>query len=163
MGCRSTVSGIPAILIFLPDQFGSIEILDEFTLSIKYLKKENLYDTKTVYYPKHLLQEQDPSVRKALTAAINRKNLLHILNLPDNTPIIDVLLTKSQIYRGEIPEPLPYDPKLSRQLLDKAGWRDVDGDGIRERNGQKFHFTATAPEGDWSTTAVYVQDQLCRL
>lgn len=262
----------PEILYFLPDQFESIKIIDDFTLRITYSKKENPLNTKTVYYPKHLLQDQDPKkfygwkfwthpvgngpyryvrhvpksmieleanpdyyrgkpriervmikfggipltellsgnvdvlaysansrldsvklandprfrvyhffgitssaaiywnhnhsffqdpfVRRALTLAINRTNLLHILDLPDDIPIIDVLLTKNQILRGDIPEPLPYDPELARQLLAKAGWLDEDGDGVRERDGQKFHFTAIAAEGDLSTAAVYVQDQL---
>ncbi|MCX7606490.1 MAG: ABC transporter substrate-binding protein [Bacteroidia bacterium] len=29
--------------------------------------------------------------------------------------------------------PIPYDPQKAAQLLDEAGWRDSDGDGVREK------------------------------
>ena len=37
-------------------------------------------------------------------------------------------------------KPIAYDPKGATALLDEAGWKDTDGDGIRDRNGQKFEF-----------------------
>lgn len=33
------------------------------------------------------------------------------------------------------------DPEKARAILDEAGWKDVDGDGIREKNGKKAEFT----------------------
>jgi len=35
---------------------------------------------------------------------------------------------------------LPYDPKRAGELLDEAGWKDHDGDGIRDKDGMKFKF-----------------------
>src|SRR5206468_1282671 len=37
-------------------------------------------------------------------------------------------------------KPLPYDPKRAMQLLDEAGWKDHDGDGIRDKEGVPFKF-----------------------
>jgi peptide/nickel transport system substrate-binding protein len=37
-------------------------------------------------------------------------------------------------------KPLPYDPKRAAELLDEAGWKDHDGDGIRDKDGVKFKF-----------------------
>ena len=33
-----------------------------------------------------------------------------------------------------------YDPERARQLLDEAGWKDSDGDGVRDRDGVKLAF-----------------------
>ncbi|MGH2360188.1 MAG: ABC transporter substrate-binding protein, partial [bacterium] len=45
-----------------------------------------------------------------------------------------------------------------------AGWRDTDGDGLRDRNGKPFRFTlrSTAAEGG-DKPAVYIQAQLRRV
>ena len=34
--------------------------------------------------------------------------------------------------------PIPYDPTQAREILEAAGWRDWDGDGIRECHGCKY-------------------------
>ncbi len=105
---------------------------------------------------------RDPRVRRALTLAINRRELLQVANLPENTPIIDGIYTRRQFRRGELPEPLPYDPVRARTLLEATGWHDRDGDGVRERDGKAFHFTAIMGTG-YKEMAVYVQDQLRRV
>jgi peptide/nickel transport system substrate-binding protein len=40
--------------------------------------------------------------------------------------------------------PLPHDLDRARALLDEAGWRDSDGDGIRERAGVRLSFELLA-------------------
>lgn len=36
---------------------------------------------------------------------------------------------------------LPYDPKAAARLLDEAGWKDSNGDGVRDKLGVPFKFT----------------------
>jgi peptide/nickel transport system substrate-binding protein len=98
---------------------------------------------------------RDARVRRALTLAIDRRELLRLRNMPEFVPITDALYTTRQFQRGEIPEPTPYDPHEARRLLEEAGWHDTDGDGIREHEGQEFRFDAIVP---WRATAVVVQD-----
>ena len=109
----------------------------------------------------------DPVVRRALTLAINRRELLEVLNFPPDLPIFDVLFTRPQYRQRQLPEPLPYDPELAKQLLEAAGWQDEDGDGIRERAGAEARFTLIANRQSTvdlgERAAVYVQDQLRRV
>ena len=98
------------------------------------------------------------AVRRALTLAINRRELHGVLNLPDNIPVFDVPITKGQFHRGEFPEPLPYDPEQAKRLLDEAGWFEVQKDGIRENNGREFRFSLLVV-AEQVLGAVYIQDQ----
>ncbi|MBI4565030.1 MAG: hypothetical protein HY716_10100 [Planctomycetes bacterium] len=41
--------------------------------------------------------------------------------------------------------PLPFDPLKARALLDEAGWKDTDGDGIRDRAAERFEFELLIP------------------
>ena len=106
---------------------------------------------------------RDPRVRRALTLAINRRDLVQVRNFPQNTPIFDGIFTWHQLARGEFPEPLPYDPERANQLLETAGWHDQDGDGIRERAGEEASFTALALAEEMVQPSIYVQAQLRRV
>ncbi len=84
-----------------------------------------------------------------MTMAIDRRGLLRLLNMPDYIPI---------------PEPLPYDPSESVRLLEEAGWRDTDGDGICEKKGQEFRFKAIVRGSRiWEQMAVFIQDNFRRI
>jgi peptide/nickel transport system substrate-binding protein len=107
---------------------------------------------------------RDASVRRALTLAIDRRELLRVLNMPEYIPIPDAPYTGRMLKRGELPEPLPYDPVEAGRLLDAAGWRDTDGDGIRKKQGQEFRFNALVPSLlGWEPMAVLVQDNFRRI
>jgi ABC-type transport system substrate-binding protein len=100
---------------------------------------------------------QDAAVRKALTLAINRRELHRLLNYPDDLPIFDVPVLPRHFVEGEVPEPLPFDPERAARLLTSSGWVDSDNDGIREKDGQEFRFTlSVSPET--SASAVYIQE-----
>lgn len=88
----------------------------------------------------------DRRVREAISLAIDR------------TVLVDKLLYgKSQIATSAIglgwaADPTiaiaPYDPELAKQLLDEAGWVDTDGDGIREKDGQRMSLEITTTSGN---------------
>jgi peptide/nickel transport system substrate-binding protein len=104
---------------------------------------------------------RDPGVRRALTLAINRRELTRLLNLPDVIPILDGPFTRRMVRRGKIPDPLPYDPDQAEALFDAAGWRRGAGRGARARDGQPFQFTLLVMgERGFSQAAVYVQEAL---
>ena len=105
---------------------------------------------------------QSPKIRKALTMAINRRELAGVLNYPEGVPILDAITTDRQFRQGLYPEPLPYNPERARKMLEEEGWRDIDGDGVRERDGEEFSFTAIVNEEE-EKIAIYVQDQFRRI
>jgi peptide/nickel transport system substrate-binding protein len=74
----------------------------------------------------------------------------------------DGIYTGRQARRGELPRHLPYDPIEAKRLLETAAWKDNDGDGIRERDGQTLHFTALVISSfeNYERIAVQIQDQL---
>jgi peptide/nickel transport system substrate-binding protein len=103
----------------------------------------------------------EPEVRRALTMAIDRRELARLLNLPDEIPIVEGVYSPRQIRRGELREPLPYDRVAAEELLESAGWQDQTPDGIRERDGERFRFTALVwSDPMWQEMAVYVQERL---
>ena len=108
---------------------------------------------------------KDPQVRRALTLAINRPELLRILHLPENTPIPDAVYTPRQFRRSELPAPLPFDRGEATRLLAQAGWQDTNGDGILDKDGRPFRFTLLVPSAFYGTepAAVFVKDQLQRI
>ncbi|HXV76362.1 MAG TPA: ABC transporter substrate-binding protein [Candidatus Polarisedimenticolaceae bacterium] len=62
--------------------------------------------------------------------------------------------------------PRPYDPALAGRLLDEAGWRDADGDGVREKDGRPFRFTLLVPKSPMELTrqiVVWQQDAWSRI
>ena len=94
--------------------------------------------------------------------AINRRELIDVLNYPDGVPILDAITTRRQFRQGLFPEPLPYDPDEARRLLEADGWRDTDGNGVRDRDGKEFRFTAIV-NYEHEKIAIYVQDRFRRI
>ncbi|HEX6910378.1 MAG TPA: ABC transporter substrate-binding protein, partial [Longimicrobium sp.] len=44
--------------------------------------------------------------------------------------------------------PIPHDTSGARRLLEQAGWRDTNGDGIREKNGQPLRIEVEVSSAD---------------
>lgn len=90
---------------------------------------------------------QDKRVRQALTYAINREEIvqyvLYGLGTVANGPFPPQLW-----YSNPHVKPLPYDPAKARQLLAEAGWKDMNGDGILEKDGKPFSFKLITNSGN---------------
>jgi peptide/nickel transport system substrate-binding protein len=102
--------------------------------------------------------------------AINRRELIQVLNYPEDTPIFDGLSSWRRAHRqyltGKLGEPLSYNPETAKRLLEAAGWHDQDADGVRERAGEVGRFTMLVGGGGILSgleLAIYIQEQLRRV
>ncbi len=82
----------------------------------------------------------DAATRRALTMLINRQEILQKI-LFDCGIVATGPFVPGSVYSDPALLPHPCDPAAAGRLLESAGWRDIDGDGILERNGEKFTFT----------------------
>ncbi len=98
----------------------------------------------------------DPRVRRALTMLIDRGDIVTNLRLGLDAPAVSWFYPGAKEYEEDL-KPWPYDPRAAQTLLDEAGWRDSDGDGVRDKNGVRLTFTFLHP-----TTNVFY-DQLASL
>lgn len=82
---------------------------------------------------------RDARVRRALTMAINRPELIQALMFGFAEPAGAVIPPFSPMNPGL--QPLPFDPAGAKRLLQEAGWQDTDGDGILEKGGRPLRFS----------------------
>jgi len=89
---------------------------------------------------------EDKRVRRAMTHFVDRQTILREILLGLGEIVTTTFYVNSPEYPQGI-KPYAYDPKKARELLDEAGWRDSDGDGIRDKNGIFFRFEFLLPTG----------------
>ena len=73
----------------------------------------------------------DARVRRALTLALDREAMVELLRGGYGEPALGPVPPGHWAFADEL-EPPPFDPEAARALLDEAGVRDRDGDGLRE-------------------------------
>jgi peptide/nickel transport system substrate-binding protein len=108
-------------------------------------------------------QLADRRVRTALTMGVDRERIVRaVIGDYGRMARTTVTPTHWQFDPEAVPE-VPYDPDGARALLDEAGWRDRDGDGVREdAQGRPLTITLKYNQGSRSrqTIAELVQAQL---
>jgi len=99
-------------------------------------------------------------VRRALTMAIDRDALVAAM-LEGHGDVAVGPVGPWHWAFDATDEPIAFSPDSARAALLAAGWADVDGDGILERDGQDFEFELfAAPRDKWRDIATAVQANL---
>jgi peptide/nickel transport system substrate-binding protein len=103
---------------------------------------------------------QDKAVRQALFIALDRQAIVDSLLEGLSTVARGTQPPLSPAYRPGEFEPYDYDPERARELLAQAGWTDADGDGVVEKEGQRFSFSmlVRADSATRVSIATYLQD-----
>jgi peptide/nickel transport system substrate-binding protein len=107
----------------------------------------------------------DPRVRRAMLLALDREPFIEKV-LGGLGKAAATTYHPDSVWADPEIAPLPYDPEEASRLLDEAGWRDSDGDGVRERRGRPFEFTLRMPSSKQEITtriAAWVQQSLAEI
>jgi peptide/nickel transport system substrate-binding protein len=82
---------------------------------------------------------KDKRVRQALTMLVDRKQLIETILFGLAEETVSNFSPKSADYNHDL-KPYPFDPIRAARLLDEAGWKDTNGDGVRDKDGIPFRF-----------------------
>lgn len=104
----------------------------------------------------------DSRVRRAIAVAIDRKEISEKIYNGVWIPAWSDEHPGSPYHIDYGKRTLQYDPVEAKRLLAEAGWKDIDGDGTRERGGERLELemTSTAGRASRERTEVVLQKQL---
>ena len=81
----------------------------------------------------------DINVRKALIYAVDQDTISQVAFNGLNPAAHSLLSPSTWAFSEEADNMYRYDPAKAAELLEESGWVDTDGDGIREKDGEKLH------------------------
>jgi peptide/nickel transport system substrate-binding protein len=104
---------------------------------------------------------QDVKVRQAFVHAIDRQAIIDTV-LKGYGKIADAAISPNlKTYYTDKVTRYDFDPKKAKKLLEEAGWKDTDGDGILDKDGKPFKFTFDVGiQGDLVQISQMVQQYL---
>ena len=87
----------------------------------------------------------DVKVRRALAYCIDVDKIIEKISYGMAKRVTGPISPSKPYYNKDL-KPIPFDIAKAGQLLDEAGWKDTDGDGIRDKviNGQKVKLSLEA-------------------
>ncbi len=88
----------------------------------------------------------DVRVRQALVYGFDKQSVLD--NIVEGAGYLPQAYISPPVFGfADTSEYFVYDPEKAASLLDEAGWTDTDGDGIRDKDGQKLSLLHHSPRG----------------
>jgi peptide/nickel transport system substrate-binding protein len=97
----------------------------------------------------------DRRVRKAMALLFDRESVNTKIYSGFARLVSGPFYVNSWAYDKTV-QPLPFNPAAGRALLDEAGWKDTNGDGIRDQGGKRFEFELNIISGS-NTAAQFSQ------
>jgi peptide/nickel transport system substrate-binding protein len=104
----------------------------------------------------------DPRVREAINWAIDEEQLTQRILQGEGIPGSTLVPPALAKYHLEIPESerQGFDIERSRQLLEEAGWRDTNGDGTVDKDGEELQLRlfVRSEDNDTVTAGQFIED-----
>ena len=144
--------------MFLELKFGGIDFMGITPPQYKLQASKNIFNQyfNKFRYPSfgytylgyNLLDPKfsDRRVRRAITHAINKKDIIAGVLLGYGTPCTGPFPPESWAYNPKVKD-LSFDPDLSMKLLEEAGWK-AGKSGLVEKDGKPFEFTVITNQGN---------------
>jgi len=107
---------------------------------------------------------KDKRVRQAIAYGINKDEIIQGILLGLGKEATGPYKPGTWVYNPNVKQ-YPYDPGKASELLAAAGWRDTDGDGILDKDGQPFVFEIITNQGNEirAKTAEIIQRRLSEI
>ncbi len=104
---------------------------------------------------------QDVRVRQAINYAIDKEEMVNTIFFGLARVTTGPFMKDSWAYNKDV-KPLAHDLVKAKELLARAGWKDVDGDGWLEKDDKEFEFTVLVNQGngDRQRSAEMIQNYL---
>ena len=106
----------------------------------------------------------DRALRRALAFATDREAIVRAVL--DGRGVVPPGPVTPMVWVAEgAPRQLPFDSAHAAALLDTLGWRDTNGDGVRERDGRRLTFEVSYPSSSVirERAGVILQEQMRRV
>ena len=153
---QSLASGSSDGIGFLPLQLLS-DVTDNHSLTLHRLQLPQYFGLFFNQENNNLLTDQ--GIRDAMALAIDRTAVVDQALLGEGEPL-HLPIPPGIFGFNESLEGADYDPEKAKQNLEEAGWEDVDGDGVREKDDQRLHFKITTTDWpEYVATAEVIQKQ----
>lgn len=107
---------------------------------------------------------KDKLVRQAIAYAIDKSELVDVVLFGLGSPATGPYVPNTWPYNPDVKK-YDYNPEKARQLLEEAGWKDTDGDGLLDKDGRPFKFTVFTNTGNKlrENTAAIIQWRLAKI
>ena len=128
----------------------SPDTLDRFTSDpdVRVVQQPAFWGYQFYFNMKECPELNDSRIRQAFAYAIDREELVEKIARGAGKPGEMGILSEDHIwYNPDQPE-YSYDPDTAGALLEEAGWIDTDGDGIRDKNGEKLSYVLSLGSGE---------------
>lgn len=141
----------PGVINLSPDTFKSLE--QDANLQVLKFDGSNI---QYLGFNTEAAPLNNVKLRQAIGYAINREKIVNDLLLGQATISHSILPEESWAFNAGTK--YPFDPNKAKQLLDEAGFKDANGDGLREM--PKISFKISSGNQAVSQYAQFIQNQL---